>query len=567
VDDHVAFDLYAPARGMWGTRLKRGRRVALLAACAGALALPASASASVYCVDVTGGDCVQLETGDTGFVNALNGAIGSAEADTIRLGAATYEPPTSAGFGYITGSGSGSLAVVGAGVGETTIAVKAPDAAPAGFTQYYGLRIQGPAGSSVSDLMVTLPSPAPGGNQQYRGIEASNLSVDEVEILGTDPALEAFGAVINSGSFTDSSVELANAVGLANAGNSATDLVVDRASLGADTALRYSNELTGKLTVRRSSLAGIGSAPVLNVQAGTAAISDSVIDLGTLDAVGLDLQNPNNNNDAATLTADHLTIVGGGPGSVGAQAWADSGPDAADNTPDGESYDLTLTNSVISGPTQSVTALADRGETATVTVAYSNYTAPTIEDADSTNGGGSGFATLTDSNVTSHSNPGFVDPAGDNFHLLPGSPLVDIGDPAPSSGGEVDLDGDPRVLDGTPDCFATSRRDIGADEFVTQGLLDCIEPETMVTGKGKVKAKTKKKRATVSFTLSSTEPGSTFECSLDGSAFAPCASTYSTKAKVGEHTLVARAKDASGNVDATPAKVTFRVTKKKPKKK
>lgn len=48
-------------------------------------------------------------------------------------------------------------------------------------------------------------------------------------------------------------------------------------------------------------------------------------------------------------------------------------------------------------------------------------------------------------------------------------------------------------------------------------------------------------------------PGLTFECSLDGSAFAPCTSpvSYNTLAP-GNHTFAVRAKDNAGNVDATP---------------
>jgi hypothetical protein len=79
--------------------------------------------------------------------------------------------------------------------------------------------------------------------------------------------------------------------------------------------------------------------------------------------------------------------------------------------------------------------------------------------------------------------------------------------------------------------------------------------------------KSKKKRARVTFTLTSTEAGSSFQCSVDGAPFAPCSSPFSTKAKRGGHTLTARATDAAGNQDTSPAKFAFRVKKKKlPKK-
>ena len=56
------------------------------------------------------------------------------------------------------------------------------------------------------------------------------------------------------------------------------------------------------------------------------------------------------------------------------------------------------------------------------------------------------------------------------------------------------------------------------------------------------------------FTFRSSEPGSTFQCSLDRAAYTSCASpkAYSGLAK-GSHTFKVRAVDAAGNVDPTPS--------------
>ena len=86
--------------------------------------------------------------------------------------------------------------------------------------------------------------------------------------------------------------------------------------------------------------------------------------------------------------------------------------------------------------------------------------------------------------------------------------------------------------------------------LLTFGAPDFDPPQSSITS-GPA-ATTTARSAT--FTLSSSEAGSTFECSLDGGAFAACASpkTYSGLA-LGAHELRVRASDAAGNVDPTPA--------------
>jgi hypothetical protein len=62
------------------------------------------------------------------------------------------------------------------------------------------------------------------------------------------------------------------------------------------------------------------------------------------------------------------------------------------------------------------------------------------------------------------------------------------------------------------------------------------------------------------FSFAASEAGSTFVCSLDGAAFAPCSSpvTY-TGLSIGEHTFAVGARDTAGNVDETPATFTWSI--------
>jgi uncharacterized repeat protein (TIGR01451 family) len=70
---------------------------------------------------------------------------------------------------------------------------------------------------------------------------------------------------------------------------------------------------------------------------------------------------------------------------------------------------------------------------------------------------------------------------------------------------------------------------------------------------------------TTDFTFSSSESGSTFECRVDGGAWAPCTSPYATAALAdGSHTLEVRATDRAGNTDTTPAARTWIVDNVEP---
>ena len=68
----------------------------------------------------------------------------------------------------------------------------------------------------------------------------------------------------------------------------------------------------------------------------------------------------------------------------------------------------------------------------------------------------------------SSSGPGALFVAGADWHLLPGSPAIDGGSPAPLAAGEsaTDLDANPRLADGNLDCLA--RHDKGAYELTGQ---------------------------------------------------------------------------------------------------
>jgi hypothetical protein len=94
---------------------------------------------------------------------------------------------------------------------------------------------------------------------------------------------------------------------------------------------------------------------------------------------------------------------------------------------------------------------------------------------------------------------------------------------------------------------------------------DVDPPAAIILEGPKPVVKTKKKRAKARFVFEADEPGSTFRCSLDGGAFAPCSSPLTIKVKKGKHSMRVRATDVAGNTEPGAAEWTWKVKKKKRK--
>jgi hypothetical protein len=86
-------------------------------------------------------------------------------------------------------------------------------------------------------------------------------------------------------------------------------------------------------------------------------------------------------------------------------------------------------------------------------------------------------------------------------------------------------------------------------------VIDNSPPDTTITA-----APASPSTPSVSFSFTSTQTGSTFECELDGGGFSACTSPKPyTGLSGGSHTFRVRATDPAGNVDATPASHTWTV--------
>jgi hypothetical protein len=112
--------------------------------------------------------------------------------------------------------------------------------------------------------------------------------------------------------------------------------------------------------------------------------------------------------------------------------------------------------------------------------------------------------------------------------------------------------------DADNDGFGDETQDLCPTSAATQN--ECVPPNATIT-KGP-KDKTKKKTATFEFTGADARAVASFQCSLDGGAFASCTSPHTVKVKKGKHTFQVRAIDQAGNV-GTPASDAWKRKKKK----
>lgn len=88
--------------------------------------------------------------------------------------------------------------------------------------------------------------------------------------------------------------------------------------------------------------------------------------------------------------------------------------------------------------------------------------------------------------------------------------------------------------------------------------VDTAAPNTTITG-GPNQGETIT-TASAQFTFTSSESGSSFQCSVDSGAYASCSSPHTLSSlSNGSHSFAVRATDGAGNTDATPASRTFTV--------
>jgi hypothetical protein len=394
------------------------RITGVLAIAAGALALadPASAASKTYCVEKP--ECAGIDRAT--FQAALNSAKAHGGRDRIELGPATFLSHT--GFNY-SASAPNTVEIVGMGADATRLRTD-PVASDAATLVLHG--------GSVSDLEILGPYSI--------GEDVDNKTLG-LELLGDGARLRIVGGFTNvrlrqGATLTDSTLSEGGIPGYQRPSIMADDgeaTVTDSTVESRGVANLTSD--TGRLTISRSRI----TAPwgVIAGEGGTVHVDNTLFR-----GVGHELYALTAYSQAASaeLVATNVTVAGdaGTTAGHGVAAVSDGGGTVAA---------ASVRNSVLTGVPLSIRRESTQGS-ARITLAHSAFDPSRLEQ--------SGGGTLNTSEAN-HDAPNLVD-----FHLPPGSPLIDAGSADGVSG--TDLDGAARVVDGDGDGVAAP--DIGAFEFV-----------------------------------------------------------------------------------------------------
>jgi hypothetical protein len=404
-------------------RLSRIAQIAVAPAVliAGGLALAQPALATDYCVQPNttcgGTQLADLQT-------ALNAAAVLPDSDRIFLGAGNYTAPVSTGFVY--DKPNGPLEIIGAG--NTTSHIKGQTGGSSAV-----LRLMGGPGTSLHDLDVQMPANvAAGTTALWTNGLAKHVRVVDDPIGNVNTR---WGVALEGGTFEDSNVQMdidghTGGVSFQSPGSTVRNAAVN-ARIG------IASFFGG--TVDRTQI----GAALYGVMATRNTITITSTLMYTYGAQGKGISAQGTAGYQTAITADGVDIIGSDPGDVAVEAW--NGPASAANV------SVTLKNSLIRNYAKTLDSSSSGSGRVDIVASYSDYGA-----ANHTSGAS---ASITEDHISNVGDVGF-DP-DEGYAPLPGSPLIDAGDPAEAQG--LDLNDNPLVTDGDHDGLA--RRDIGAYEL------------------------------------------------------------------------------------------------------
>lgn len=463
-----------------GLRAGRGSKLIGIAAAIGAMILPAAAHADVYVDNGTGTDdagCGAIGDPCDSIDYAVINSAGAGEAVRIDDGPA-YGPVSTLGdgislIGHEFVGGDEGLVVIQGG-GSWAVRVLAGD--PAGTIQGLSLRS---TSATNSPLFLFDEATVTGNNFDDDG-DTCDVSVYNAGNNST----------ISSNSFSDPSPTVTPKSGVCiqmdatptvTGGNFFTSLNRGVSASGGDATISF-NVFTD---TRAMHAIGVGDgAPTIT--------ANVILAPGDATAGGIFINSPGGASLRRNLIFGHAYGVNPFGNDVAVELIGDlianstsvglvHADPAGGSTSEG---DVNATNVTIYGSGSTEIQTNDAALTLNSSIIGASGTntlgaAPTCSISFSRGPTPPGAVTVCPPFQTS-ADPLFVNPLSD-FHLSAGSPMIDMGDPAPPPGDILDFDSQTRATDGNGDGIA--RRDIGADE--TAGVPGPTLPPAAVPAKKK----------------------------------------------------------------------------------
>jgi hypothetical protein len=399
--------------------------------------------ALTFCIDV-GGTCDVSSSGAIGFQSALNASATSPDADTVRLGVATYLGP----FSYQPVTTAGTLTIVGAGIDQTVLTFPAPSTT---FDAALTLRrdlVGNP--TTVSKLTVIVPAPTntQGGST---GIDTDGI-VEDLRVAAPPGTLGSRRGVVLMGlgaGIRRSVIEMSRGTAVSTFTGTTVTLDSSPAFFEDSSADGVTTiEAFTPLRVTRTRISSRGRA--LTPRATTVTIEDSLVLVDSTEGVSVQPES----SGPGTLVVRHVTVVNVGvlPGFAGM---------AVDSSGTGGVAQMQVSHSIFAGFEHASFRRAAPGGTATLAVSASIF----ARGNDLVMGDGDTTLTEPQANLD-------VDPLlTADFHLQDGSPAIDapFSPPLGATESPTDLDGAQRIQDGNGDGIAA--RDMGAFEHAAVPLV------------------------------------------------------------------------------------------------